>query len=37
MRCRIGDARDRDRIVQAMRGDDYVIPTAAMRQVQAAG
>lgn len=32
----IGDVRDRDRVVQAMRGIDYVVHAAAMKQVPAA-
>lgn len=36
MRYFIGDVRDRDRMVQAMRGVDYVIHAAALKQVPAA-
>lgn len=36
MRYFIGDVRDRDRMVQAMKGVDYVIHAAAMKQVPAA-
>lgn len=36
MRFFIGDVRDRDRMVQAMRGVDYVIHAAALKQVPAA-
>ncbi len=36
MRYFIGDVRDRDRMVQAMNGVDYVIHAAAMKQVPAA-
>lgn len=36
MRYFIGDVRDRDRLVQAMNGVDYVIHAAAMKQVPAA-
>jgi UDP-N-acetylglucosamine 4,6-dehydratase/5-epimerase len=36
MRYFIGDVRDRERIMQAMRGVDFVIHAAAMKQVQAA-
>jgi UDP-N-acetylglucosamine 4,6-dehydratase/5-epimerase len=36
MRYFIGDVRDRDRLVQAMRGIDYVIHAAALKQVPAA-
>ena len=36
MRYFIGDVRDRDRLVQAMRGVDYVIHAAALKQVPAA-
>lgn len=32
----LGDVRDRDRLVQAMRGVDYVIHAAALKQVPAA-
>ena len=36
MRYFIGDVRDRDRLVQGMRGVDYVIHAAALKQVPAA-
>jgi UDP-N-acetylglucosamine 4,6-dehydratase len=36
MRYFIGDVRDRDRLVQAMQGVDYVIHAAALKQVPAA-
>lgn len=36
MRYFIGDVRDRDRLSQAMRGIDYVIHAAALKQVPAA-
>lgn len=36
MRFFIGDVRDRERLVQAMRGVDYVIHAAALKQVPAA-
>lgn len=36
MRYFIGDVRDRDRVVLAMRGVDYVIHAAALKQVPAA-
>jgi UDP-N-acetylglucosamine 4,6-dehydratase len=36
MRYFIGDVRDRDRLIQAMSGIDYVIHAAAMKQVPAA-
>jgi len=36
MRYFIGDVRDRERMVQAMRGVDYVIHAAALKQVPAA-
>lgn len=36
MRYFIGDVRDKDRLVQAMRGVDYVVHAAAMKQVPAA-
>jgi len=36
MRYFIGDVRDRDRLVQAMRGIDYVVHAAALKQVPAA-
>jgi UDP-N-acetylglucosamine 4,6-dehydratase/5-epimerase len=36
MRYFLGDVRDRDRLVQAMRGIDYVIHAAALKQVPAA-
>jgi UDP-N-acetylglucosamine 4,6-dehydratase len=36
MRYFIGDVRDRDRLVQAMNGIDYVIHAAALKQVPAA-
>jgi len=36
MRYFIGDVRDRDRITMAMRGVDYVIHAAALKQVPAA-
>ncbi|WP_119393902.1 UDP-N-acetylglucosamine 4,6-dehydratase (inverting) [Salinibius halmophilus] len=36
MRYFIGDVRDKDRMVQAMRGIDYVIHAAALKQVPAA-
>jgi UDP-N-acetylglucosamine 4,6-dehydratase/5-epimerase len=36
MRYFIGDVRDRDRLVQAMKGVDYVVHTAALKQVPAA-
>jgi UDP-N-acetylglucosamine 4,6-dehydratase len=36
MRYFIGDVRDRQRMVQAMRGVDYVIHAAALKQVPAA-
>ncbi|NWG31724.1 MAG: UDP-N-acetylglucosamine 4,6-dehydratase (inverting) [Rhodocyclaceae bacterium] len=36
MRYFLGDVRDRDRLVQAMRGVDYVIHAAALKQVPAA-
>jgi UDP-N-acetylglucosamine 4,6-dehydratase len=36
MRYFIGDVRDKDRLVQAMRGVDFVIHAAALKQVPAA-
>ena len=36
MRYFIGDVRDRDRLIQAMNGVDYVIHAAALKQVSAA-
>jgi len=36
MRYFIGDVRDRDRLVQAMKGVDFVIHAAALKQVPAA-
>jgi UDP-N-acetylglucosamine 4,6-dehydratase len=36
MRYFIGDVRDRDRMVQAMNGVDYVIHAAALKQIPAA-
>src|SRR5690242_16013090 len=36
MRWFIGDVRDRDRMVQAMNGVDFVIHAAALKQVPAA-
>lgn len=36
MRYFIGDVRDRDRLIQAMSGVDYVIHAAALKQVPAA-
>lgn len=36
MRYFIGDVRDRERLVQAMRGVDYVVHAAALKQVPAA-
>jgi len=36
MRYFIGDVRDRDRLVQAMNGVDYVIHAAALKQIPAA-
>lgn len=36
MRYFIGDVRDRERLIQAMNGVDYVIHTAALKQVPAA-
>lgn len=36
MRYFIGDVRDRDRLIQAMKGIDYVIHAAALKQVPAA-
>ncbi len=36
MRYFLGDVRDRDRLIQAMRGVDYVIHAAALKQVPAA-
>lgn len=36
MRFFIGDVRDRERLVQAMRGIDYVVHAAALKQVPAA-
>lgn len=36
MRYFIGDVRDRQRLIQAMRGVDYVIHAAALKQVPAA-
>lgn len=36
MRYFIGDVRDRDRLIQAMKGVDYVIHAAALKQVPAA-
>lgn len=36
MRYFIGDVRDRERLMQAMKGVDYVIHAAAMKQVPAA-
>ena len=36
MRYFIGDVRDRDRLTMAMRGADYVIHAAALKQVPAA-
>jgi len=36
MRYFLGDVRDRDRLLQAMRGVDYVVHAAALKQVPAA-
>src|SRR6478609_1893271 len=36
MRWFIGDVRDRDRLVQAMNGVDFVIHAAALKQIPAA-
>lgn len=36
MRFFLGDVRDRDRLIQALRGIDYVIHAAALKQVSAA-
>jgi len=36
MRFFLGDVRDRERLVQAMRGIDYVVHAAALKQVPAA-
>lgn len=36
MRYFLGDVRDRDRLVQAMRGVDYAVHAAALKQVPAA-
>ena len=36
MRYFIGDVRDRDRLIQAMTGVDYVIHAAALKEVPAA-
>ena len=36
MRYFLGDVRDRDRLVQAMRGIDFVVHAAALKQVPAA-
>lgn len=36
MRYFIGDVRDRDRLIQAMNGVDYIIHAAALKQVPAA-
>lgn len=36
MRFFLGDVRDRDRLVQAMRGIDFVVHAAALKQVPAA-
>jgi UDP-N-acetylglucosamine 4,6-dehydratase len=36
MRYMIGDVRDQDRLIRAMRGVDYVIHAAALKQVPAA-
>ncbi len=36
MRYFIGDVRDRERLIQAMRGVDYVVHAAALKQVPAA-
>ena len=36
MRYFLGDVRDRDRLIQAMRGVDYVVHAAALKQVPAA-
>jgi UDP-N-acetylglucosamine 4,6-dehydratase/5-epimerase len=36
MRFFIGDVRDKDRLIQAMRGVDYVVHAAALKQVPAA-
>jgi UDP-N-acetylglucosamine 4,6-dehydratase len=36
MRYFIGDVRDRERLIQAMRGIDYVVHAAALKQVPAA-
>lgn len=36
MRFFIGDVRDRERLIQAMRGIDYVVHAAALKQVPAA-
>jgi UDP-N-acetylglucosamine 4,6-dehydratase len=36
MRYFIGDVRDRDRLIQAMNGVDYVVHAAALKQVPAA-
>src|ERR1700687_2790155 len=37
MRFFLGDVRDRDRLIQALNGVDYVIHAAALKQVPAAG
>jgi UDP-N-acetylglucosamine 4,6-dehydratase len=36
MRYFIGDVRDRDRLIQAMNGVDFVVHAAALKQVSAA-
>ena len=36
MRYFLGDVRDKDRLIQAMQGVDYVIHAAALKQVPAA-
>src|SRR5215813_4013653 len=36
MRYFLGDVRDRDRLIQAMSGVDYVIHAAALKQIPAA-
>ena len=36
LRYFIGDVRDRERVIQAMQGVDYVIHAAALKQVAAA-
>src|SRR5256714_113797 len=36
MRYFLGDVRDRDRLIQAVRGVDYVVHAAALKQVPAA-